>query len=154
MDTQKALEIFITRQLELTDALVAYAEAKFKLEESKTVLMIQGVEGKNQAERDARLRDSLDTEYRVEHKASIQVIKTKGKSNQWKRVGCDIVLTPPGNRLNVRAGKAMIRVNASFYCGHYDKSVEELHFHPECIDTEVRRRVVQFFKGNEAGRNT
>ena len=82
------------------------------------------------------------------------VIKTKGKSNQWKRVGCDIVLTPPGNRLNVRAGKAMIRVNASFYCGHYDKSVEELHFHPECIDTEVRRRVVQFFKGNEAGRNT
>ena len=78
MDTQKALEIFITRQLELTDALVAYAEAKFKLEESKTVLMIQGVEGKNQAERDARLRDSLDTEYRVEHKASIQVIKTKG----------------------------------------------------------------------------
>jgi len=78
MDTDKALDIFITRQLELMDALVAQSEAKFKLEESKTVLIIQGVEGKNQSERDARLRDSLDTEYLTEHKASIQVIKAKG----------------------------------------------------------------------------
>ncbi len=78
MDTQTALEIFITRRLELTDALIVQAEAKFELEESKTVLIIQGIEGKNQAERDARLRDSLDAKYSAEHQANIMVIKTKG----------------------------------------------------------------------------
>jgi hypothetical protein len=75
------------------------------------------------------------------------IIKT-GEGARKKQVGSDIILTPRGNRLhaNVKGG-AMIRVNASFYCGSYASNLEELHFHHTCLNTEVRNRVVEFFKG-------
>jgi hypothetical protein len=72
------------------------------------------------------------------------VVKT-GEGNQWKKVGCDFVLTPKGNRVHARDGSAMIRMNASFYCGSYASGMDELHFHTECIDTEVRKRVIEFY---------
>ncbi len=75
-------------------------------------------------------------------------IITTGVGAKKKQVGSDIVLTPRGNRLHAKvAGRAMIRVNASFYVGSYEHNLEELHFHDECLNTEVRKRVVQFFKG-------
>jgi len=70
--------------------------------------------------------------------------------SSFKQVGCDIVLTPRGNRLHSCTGNAMIRVNASFYCGSHDKDLDELHFHNTCIDKEVRQRVVTFFSGEAA----
>lgn len=64
-----------------------------------------------------------------------------------KQVGCDIVLTPRHKRMYAMGGKAMIRVNASFYCGVSPSGVEEMEFHSECLDREVRRRVVEFYGG-------
>jgi hypothetical protein len=75
------------------------------------------------------------------------IIKT-GEGAKKKQVGSDIVLTPRGKRLYAGCeGRAMIRVNASFYCGSYERNIEELHFHHTCLNTEVRNRVVEFFKG-------
>lgn len=66
-------------------------------------------------------------------------------SNKKKQVGCDIVLTPRGNRVHTENGLAMIRVNASFYCGSHPANLEELHFHSECLDTEVKKRIVRVY---------
>ncbi len=75
MSTLQELKI---AQNEYTEALIRMATAKFQLEEAKSVQIIQGVEGKNQMERDARLRDNLDTEYLEEHRANIKVIEKRG----------------------------------------------------------------------------
>ena len=65
-------------QNEYTEALVRLAIAKYNLEGEKTIQIIQGIEGKNQAERDARLRDNLEAEYREEYKANIGIIEKRG----------------------------------------------------------------------------
>ena len=63
-----------------------------------------------------------------------------------KQIGCDIELTPKGNRMYAMGGKAMIRVMGSFWCGVTPKDTVEMHFHSECLDKEVRQRVVQMFE--------
>ncbi len=80
-----------------------------------------------------------------EIKSTPFIIKSNGK-NRKKQIGCDFVLTPRGDRLYALGGKAMLRVNASFYCGVSPDGVDELHFHNNCIDNEVRKRIVRFFR--------
>jgi hypothetical protein len=75
------------------------------------------------------------------------VVKTD--ENVKKQVGCDFVLTPKGNRLHTSDGKCMIRVQAGFYCGSHPVEIDELHFHEDCINAEVRKRVVHFFTRGE-----
>jgi hypothetical protein len=83
----------------------------------------------------------------IPHDETPFILKT-GEGAKKKQVGSDIVLTPRGDRLHAGCGgRAMIRVNASFYCGSYERNLEELHFHHACLNTEVRKRVVQFYKG-------
>lgn len=75
-----------------------------------------------------------------------------GKGQKRKQVGSDIVLTPRGNRLHANsAGRAMIRVNASFYCGSYERNLEELHFHQSCLDREVKDRILDFYRNEYTG---
>ena len=71
----------------------------------------------------------------------------KKSERNMKQIGYDFVLTPRGNRLHTVDGGAMIRINAGFYCGVSDR--KEMHFHPKCINQEVRKRVIQFFTGEE-----
>ncbi len=66
---------------------------------------------------------------------------TTGKDH-WKKIGCDMVLTPRGDRFYV--GQAMLRINASFYCGVNPGEVDEFHFHPKCIEREIHRRLLPF----------
>ncbi len=81
------------------------------------------------------------------------VIKT-GQSNPKKQIGCDVVLTPRGNRFYSvvkESSLAMIRMNASFYCGSAPTNVRELHFHAICIEAEVRRRFLSIFRNDVGG---
>ena len=73
-------------------------------------------------------------------------IITDTHNKPTKQVGCDIVLTPPGNR--VMAAGLVLRVNAGFYCGQLKKG-QELHFHASCIDTEVKDRILNFYMGEK-----
>ncbi len=68
-----------------------------------------------------------------------------GSKTVFKKVGCDMVLTPRRHRLYARNGKAMIRVNASFYCGVAPSGTEELHFHNLCIDAQIKKRLMQYY---------
>lgn len=63
-----------------------------------------------------------------------------GKSEGLKQIGRTIALTGKGDRLLV--GKAVIRISASFYCGELPET-EELHFHSDCIEEEVHRRILE-----------
>ena len=65
-------------QNEYTDALVKYAEEKFDLKNAEAEIIIGGVDGKNQTERDAQLRTRLQGYHDAEHKASIEAIKKRG----------------------------------------------------------------------------
>jgi hypothetical protein len=76
----------------------------------------------------------------------LYIIKTD-QGNKMKQVGCDIVLTPRGNRLYGMGGKAIIRVNASFYCGYHPDNTEELHCHRHCLQKAVQERIVAFYQG-------
>lgn len=73
------------------------------------------------------------------------IIKAQGRSNSLKKIGCDIPLTPRGHRMQARTVNAMIRMNASFYCGFSDSDVSELHFHSDCIEDQIKSRVLKFF---------
>ena len=74
---------------------------------------------------------------------SAVILPTRNRST--KQIGCDMVLTPPGKRLHALNGKAMIRMNASFYVSVVPKDVEELHFHNDCLEHEVHERMQAFY---------
>ena len=66
---------------------------------------------------------------------------SEGKE-KWKKIGCDMVLTPRGDRFY--AGQAMMRVNASFYCGVNPGERDEFHFHSKCMERAIYSRLSQF----------
>ncbi len=53
----------------LCGAVTAHAEAKRGLELAEAVKLCEGVEGKNEAQRDARMRLELSAEYNAVHEA-------------------------------------------------------------------------------------
>lgn len=53
----------------LCGAVTAHAEAKRGLELAKAVKLCEGVDGKNEAQRDARMRLELEAEYTALHEA-------------------------------------------------------------------------------------
>lgn len=65
---------------------------------------------------------------------------------RWKQIGCDMVLTPRGDRFY--AGQAMMRINASFFCGVNPSNRDEFHFHKKCIEREVLSRLSKFLFQN------
>ncbi len=67
-------------------------------------------------------------------------------NERWKQIGCDMVLTPRGDRFYL--GQAMMRINASFYCGVNPGERDEFHFHRHCIEREILTRLSQFLFQN------
>ena len=64
-----------------------------------------------------------------------------------KQIGCDLVITPPGKRIHAVKGRATIRANISFYCGHYTgERIDTMHFHKACIESEAKTRFLQLFR--------
>ncbi len=72
------LEELKTAQDEYTAALVRLADVKHTLKTAESEMIIAGVEGKNQSERDAKLRISLQERYDAESVANIDVILKRG----------------------------------------------------------------------------
>ena len=85
------LEDLKTAQNEYTEALVKHMEEKFDLKNAEAEIVADGAEGKNQAERDAKLRVRLQGYHDAEHAANINAIKARGKfENASRYFECDM----------------------------------------------------------------
>jgi len=79
------LEDLKKAQNEYTEALVKHMEEKFDLKNHEAEIIAGGVEGKNQAVRDAQLRVRLQGYHDAEHKAGIEATKARGKFENASR---------------------------------------------------------------------